>query len=741
MKSILYFLVCVNFLSATDEPVFTFINNYCTKCHDEDLQKGDLRLDIPQEELLKDLNLLKNIVNVLSKNEMPPAKKKQPSPEEKDSVIKILTQTVKDNQVVGLLKRITREEYNHIVNDTFNVKLDLKEMLPKDHSEHGFNRSGSHQTLSPYAMMQYIKAANYVSQSLFPDRSTTFQTKTYGVPDFNGTQRGDYKTNDAFVLTTNYPWRSNLHVPNLKIEEFGEYHFEYVLKILNSDNQQIIGVNIGDARFPTNFKKVMQLPFKTSDQKLTFDLTLNAGDEVSLTFDSSKTWSVDSKPTMYHGEKLSFEKLTVTGPHKINLPKKIQAITSNTAQLDTVEKKIKAWVKALCFNDISDAEVDDVAEKIKALNLSELEQRRMILEFVLCSPYFLYKNEDRVKLNELDFSKRLASFLWNSIPDDQLMSHASAVYQNNTALENEVKRMLLDPKSDRFIEDFIQQWLSTDRIEVLAPDMRVYKTIHSLQIKAMAKEPVYFFKEILHHNLSMMNFIDSDFIMCNDQLSEFYHVGKVEGHDFKRVKLENGHLRGGLISQAGFLKQTSNAFETSPIQRGVWILKNIYGEEMIPPANVQIEEPDIRGAKNLKEIMSLHQKSNECYRCHSKIDPFGLALEHFDPVGQYRNEYRKVTIIDTEKVAFENSPIDSKAKLKNGQMVSDMASLKKVLSEDHEKIIKNILSRLYSYSKARELCYQDHEIINEIYHTLKPQNFLFKDALLAMVTHPCFKDR
>ena len=222
-----------------------------------------------------------------------------------------------------------------------------------------------------------------------------------------------------------------------------------------------------------------------------------------------------------------------------------------------------------------------------------------------------------------------------------------------------------------------------------------------------------------------MNFIDSDFVMVNDRLARFYGLPKVEGDNFVPVKLPEKSERGGLVAQAGFLKLTSTDFATSPIHRGSWILKNLYNERIEPPADVLINEPDIRGTTTVREAILKHQQLKSCSRCHSKIDPLGFALEYYDPVGRKRNKYRHVEEIPaendktafTKKIKFTEVPIDASMVLPDGREVHDLPTLKTALMADRESIIKGIIGKLISYAHGREVTRSDDPYINEVFNT------------------------
>jgi hypothetical protein len=196
--------------------------------------------------------------------------------------------------------------------------------------------------------------------------------------------------------------------------------------------------------------------------------------------------------------------------------------------------------------------------------------------------------------------------------------------------------------------------------------------------------------------------------------------------------------RGGLIAQAGFLKLTSTDFATSPIQRGTWILKNLYNEQIDPPADVIINEPDIRGTTTIREALLKHQHLESCARCHSKIDPLGFALEYYDPVGRKRSEYRHVEVISKQKLEFTKAPIESAMKLPDGREVHDLATLKVALMADHEQILKGIIGKLISYAHGREVTLADRPYIDAVYQASKSRDYSLRSAIEAIVAHPEF---
>ena len=369
---------------------------------------------------------------------------------------------------------------------------------------------------------------------------------------------------------------------------------------------------------------------------------------------------------------------------------------------------------------------------------------RSVLITLLTSPHFIYKAESD-ELTDVERAHRLSYFLWNSVPDAALLAAArsGALAKDPSA---QVERLLKNPKAGRFIEDFTRQWLQRDKVDDFGPDVRVFKNVRRMTVDSMGREGRELFRHILEKSLSMKHFIDSDFVMANDRLARFYGLPAVKGDAFVPVNLPKGSERGGLIAQAGFLKLTSTDFATSPIHRGSWILKNLYNEKIEPPADVLINEPDIRGTTTIREAILKHQELESCARCHSKIDPLGFALEFYDPVGRKRSEYRHVVELPVEpdgttfikKIKFTKVPIESAMKLPNGREVRDLPTLKAALMADKERIFKGIIGKLISYAHGREVSLADRPYIDAVYQVSESHKYSLRATIGAIVAHPKF---
>lgn len=739
-----------------------FFAKHCVLCHGPDKQNGGVRLDRPIKSLFADGDLMETIATLLETGEMPPEGSPQPESEAVAEMIQRLQKQIIAQRPANPLKRLTRAEYTNTMNDLFGVDFDFTGLLPPDHVEHGFDKFGEAHLMSPHQVMAYLKTARFVAERVLPDAKPETRTWEFDARHFHGSKNfatgggGDYRDGDEYVLTGFRPYRSNLHFSvdaerheQFVIPAFGVYRLEVKARSEKSDEGEVIGINLGDGRHPTSFRTIRRVPMPHGSEGFTTELTLKAGDQLAFTFDSARVPGRSLEKKEHTGPTMRFSHLKVTGPLSETWPTEaMKAILPKPTMKPT---ELVDHI-ALLFTQRPLSPEDrksfvEIAQTKQRSGASMNATARSVMIAILTSPHFIYKAESP-ELTDVELAHRLSYFLWNSIPDAELINAAKSGSLNKDP-SAEVDRMLNDARASRFIDDFTRQWLQLDKVDDFGPDVRVYKNVRRMTVDSMEREGIELFRHLLQNGLSMEHFIDSDFVMANDRLARFYGLPAVQGDAFVPVKLPNESERGGLVAQAGFLKLTSTDFATSPIHRGAWILKNLYNERIEPPADVLINEPDIRGTTTIREAIVKHQQLESCSRCHSKIDPLGFALEFYDPVGRKRNEYRHVVELPaelegttfTKKIKFTNVPIDATMKLTNGREVRDLPTLKAALMADKELILKGIIGKLVSYAHGREITRADRSHIEAILASIVKQDYSLRAAIHAIVAHPAFAQK
>jgi len=264
----------------------------------------------------------------------------------------------------------------------------------------------------------------------------------------------------------------------------------------------------------------------------------------------------------------------------------------------------------------------------------------------------------------------------------------------------------------------------------------------------MREETERFFDEVLRNNLSVMEFVDSDWTILNDRLATHYGVPNVVGAQFRRVSLPAGSVRGGLLTQASILKVTANGTTTSPVIRGAWAIENLLGIHVPPPPPVPAVEPDLTGATTLRQQLDKHRNDASCASCHSKIDPPGFALESFDAIGGWRESYRipsgdGLTLDSKKKEEWPATykrglPVDSTGQLPTGEAFADIREFKSLLERDPERIVRCVAEKLLTYAIGRGLGFADRQTVETIATKVKAQAYGFRSLIQEVAASQAF---
>ncbi|HEX4146383.1 MAG TPA: DUF1592 domain-containing protein [Pirellulales bacterium] len=378
------------------------------------------------------------------------------------------------------------------------------------------------------------------------------------------------------------------------------------------------------------------------------------------------------------------------------------------------------------------------------------------LTAILCTPDFLYREETGPVLSGYEVASRLSYFLWSTMPDDRLLWLAdSGEICRPDVLRQEAERMLDDPRADAFIDEFLNGWLALRKLGTMAPDVHKFSIYYDEDLEpAMKTETRLFFRQLLYTGGTIDGFLDSDYTFLNPELARLYGIdpqlvfaaqgqpveglrpddlapdgeGDAPSMRFARVKLTDTR-RGGLLGQASVLTLTANGVDTSPVIRGVWILENLLGAPPAPPPpNVPALEPDIRGAKTIREQLQKHRESETCASCHRQIDPPGFALESFDAIGRWRTHYA---------LGSQSPPIDPSGRFGSSEF-QDVRSFKAELLRHHEQCARCFVEKLLVFALGRELTVADRPSIRRIVETAAVDGYRIRDLLLLSVTSELF---
>jgi hypothetical protein len=385
-----------------------------------------------------------------------------------------------------------------------------------------------------------------------------------------------------------------------------------------------------------------------------------------------------------------------------------------------------------------------VAEKRIGAGHSPLDGFKAALKAALCSPGFIYLSQaaveagkdskERPKLTGNALATRLSYFLWSTMPDAELLKLAeSGELTKPEVVIAQTRRMLSSPRSDAFVSGFLDSWLDLRNLGSMPPDRREFEEYYSKGFQhAFKTETRMFMRDLIDRDASIVNFLDSDYSFLNQPLATHYELGELgdpaKAHEFRKVSFKTDK-RGGLLGMGSVLTITANGIETSPVTRGVFLLENILGTPPPPPPDdVPAIDPDVRGAKSIRELLSKHRESPNCYGCHQKIDPLGFALENFDAIGDWRPR-------------IEKTKIDASGELPSGEKFDDVAGLKKILVQRKDLFAHMLTDRLLTYACGRRIDALDEASVEKIVADLPHQKYGLRSLIEAVVTSELFFSR
>ena len=392
---------------------------------------------------------------------------------------------------------------------------------------------------------------------------------------------------------------------------------------------------------------------------------------------------------------------------------------------------------------IADAEVDRKMKYFARIRPVCKDFQQAVIEVlttVLSSPRFLYlvqsdssaKKADRT-LDQFELATRLSMFLWCSIPDEELLDLAAKGKLGETdELVRQTNRMLADPRHQRFSKHFVREWLDMALLDHLAVNKSAHPEFDSILKQAMQHEPIAFFEEVLRNDRSVMDFLHADYALVNQRLARHYGIGGVNGVHFRKVSLKPDDNRGGLLTMAGLLAMNSDGKDSHPLKRGVWLLEKLLNDPPPPPpaAVPQIDLADPKIAKmTLKQRIENHRNHAACRSCHAKIDPWGIAFENFDAVGNWRTR-------------IGDKPVDATSLLFNRQKLNGIDGLKRyLLTSRQDQFAGAMVHKLTTYALGRPLTFGDRSRIDRLTAELRKKGDGLATLVTLIVTSDIFQSR
>ncbi|MFO0869618.1 MAG: DUF1592 domain-containing protein [Pirellulales bacterium] len=437
-----------------------------------------------------------------------------------------------------------------------------------------------------------------------------------------------------------------------------------------------------------------------------------------------------------------------------------------------VREVLRRFMRRAYRRPVSDAEVDDklgLFDRVRGEEPSFIQAVKTPLSAVLVSPHFLYLAEPGAapagepaqaasgasestlanspvpparQLTDHELAARLSYFLWSSMPDDDLARLADAgQLQEPATLAAQTTRLLSDPRSEALTRNFAGQWLGLREVGANPPAADLYPEYDRHLEVSLVGESLAFFREILQQDLNVLNFVEADFVVINERLARHYGIDGVRGDAFRRVPVPPGVHRGGLVTQASILTITSNGTRTSPVKRGVWVLRNLLGiDPGLPVANAGDIAPKVPGIDKatVRRRLEIHRELPQCARCHSKIDPLGFALENYNAAGQWRDQegfgYKG-------RIERNDPPIDARSRLPDGTEIDGVDSLRRALREREQLFLENLAAKLLTYALGRELGLADQPLVKAAAAQCRHEQYTMRSLIQFIVASEAFRTK
>ncbi|MCO8125024.1 DUF1592 domain-containing protein [Stieleria sp. TO1_6] len=765
----------------------SFVVDHCLDCHSGDSAAGNLDLENLAEQTnplgLSDLESMRRWTRVhdrVAAAEMPPPDSQPIDPTVRRNFVAQLSDTLiradqMQNDVV--LRRLNRSEYENTVRDLFGIThLDIRSLLPSDNSAAGFDNVGDGLAYSPEAAAAYLRAADAaIDAVLGPDqppqrivhRTNLRDQKTHdGKPAlakqigkmFRQTDRG------LVIFQSGYCPTNLVEFARLRAPQ-GTYRVSLQVRAIQSTTPVTLRIYGGDTIVSRREKHLVGYFDVPPDEWTTIEFEDRLV-EPGGTFQPKCYGTKDTRKDAdtYPEPGIEIGDITIEGPLEAWPPPSRSRLYGDidlaTAGLAEIQQIFQRLMPRALRRPLATGEMQpylSLCETALADGRSFDDALRIGLKGILCSPQFLYLDEPTEPQTEevIDsyaLASRLSYFLWSSMPDDELLSLArQGTIAEPAVLHRQVERMLNDPRAAALTDNFVGQWLDLREIDFTSPDENLYPDFDELLRVSMVKETELFFQSVLREDLSLLNFVDSTFTFLNQRLAEHYQIEGVQGQAMRRVELPADSVRGGVITQASVLKVTANGTTTSPVLRGVWVLKKLLGQEVPPPpSSVSAVEPDIRGATTLREQLAKHRDSESCATCHRKIDPAGFALENFDVIGGWRDRYRTLGDGPRPKQSRDphtfawvryriGKPVDATGQTEDGKAFTDITQFKRLLLEDQRQLVHAMTEQLATYALGRRIGFSDRDSIDQIVDQVIAQQCGFRSLVHAITQHELFQ--
>jgi hypothetical protein len=769
---VLHRVICFVALSAQAQPVpeavGALLQNNCIECHDAEVKKGGLDLEalsaagVTAESLPKWIKAFQRTEH----GEMPPQTKNGPGMEKMEReqlvaslapVLMPLAKAARAGAVRTGLRRLNADQFNHslaaLLGPTPAYPL-FKEETPVGvfDTEDRVLRSAESQ-LNDFLRCIAAATSAAVDRIMAKRSSQTWQLTPM---DLLRSERElesfalamDGK--DLLVFLVGREGINTLMTHRWSAPAAGHYRVRLQASSFQSESPQPIKLMVGVVEEFQTMRTIGYADAKAGEpQWLSYEMKLDAGEGLRFERADSERGpyrhdKVDPKNTKLKAAR--YRALEIQGPFS-------HASDDAEPVLDQLMDRHPTWADQLSpllediarvayrRKDVSGLLTEALAAAAKQTKAED--RLKDGLRVLLCSPHFLLHQEAAGTLSAEQLASRLAFLLTTRLPDAELSAVGESLLQPEV-LHAQTTRLLSSPRFETMVQRLADQWLQMNQIDFTDPDQRLYPRWDLHLRDSSLAETREFLNAAFRDNMPAKDLIQSDYTYANARMASHYganEIAPIVGEEMRKVSFLPGAHRGGVLTHASVLKVSADGTTTNPILRGLWVKRHLLDQHPPPPPpGIPAVEPDIRGARTIRDMIALHKKSSSCASCHAHIDPYGLALEAFDPVGRWRTSY---TVLDEKapRGARQGHAVDPSGVLPDGTTFQSVRELRQALAAEPDLIASAILRKLTAYATGHAVEFADRPEIEAILNQTRAQGHRCQDLLHALIQSPLFRHR
>ena len=710
------------------------IQDYCVKCHNFEDWAGKLDLEsLDFNDMSHETETWELLIRKIRVGMMPPVGEDRPPAEVIEAfateVENRIDSTVEPVPFAPALHRLNRNEYANAIRDIFGMDIDTTMLLPQDDAIEGFDNIAAGLGFSPALIQGYASAAMKVSRWVVGDMTATESSTHYDAPP----DLAQDKHLDGMPLGTR---------GGLQIDHFFPLDAEYEFALRSGFGFRGTGtidtiVMLDGKRVEVEDARSFRLPIPAGQHRITVAL-----------LDKRSPAGINDIYSEYNISG-SVSTVEIIGPFNASGPGQTRSrerifscYPSTNDEERSCAEQILVDIATQAFREpVTITEVEPIMAFFEqGRNEGDFESGiQQMLSRVLIDPRFLFRFEEEpadvapgtvYRISDLELASRLSFFLWSSIPDNELIGLAEqGTLSDPGVLQQQVIRMLNDPRAQALVDNFVGQWLFLRQLAALTPEASDWD--ENLR-QAFIQETELLFANVMAENRPVTELINADYTFLNERLADHYGIEGVRGSWFRKVPLSEDSPRRGLLGQGSILTITSTASRTSPVIRGSWVLENILSAPVPePPPGVETNldgDGTVVLTSSIRERLEQHRADAVCASCHNVIDPVGFALENFGPIGGWRTY-------------DGDSPVDATGRLADGTEVGSPSDLRNAVMSRSKLFVTTMTEKLMTYALGRALEYHDMPTVRSILRESADTDYRFTDLVTGIVLSPQFNMR